>query len=244
MTQCYTELVQTRKVLKIFWHTYTSFVKNESGIVLNGVPPAAEPCARKAPVFIPHSCRMCRRAGGQGCNRGCRALLGGREAQQGKTMLAGHTELFYCGIATGRQDKHPHARTHTQYSHPHTHVHTHTHTHTHTHAHARTHTHTRTQCTHVHLQRAVELDDDDPAPLVMLGNMAHVDGKLDSARSLLEQARNLAPTNSHVCITKSPICAHTTPKPGRGAGAFSQFRILSLFLSPILISALLLLRFF
>jgi len=145
-------------------------------------------------------------------------------------------------LRVARTNTRTHAR--TLNTHTHTHTCTHTHTHTHTHAHARTHTHTRTQCTHVHLQRAVELDDDDPAPLVMLGNMAHVDGKLDSARSLLEQARNLAPTNSHVCITKSPICAHTTPKPGRGAGAFSQFRILSLFLSPILISALLLLRFF
>ena len=47
-------------------------------------------------------------------------------------------------------------------------------------------------------QRAAELDDEDPAPLVRLGNIAHVDGKLEAARALLEQARTLAPASSHV----------------------------------------------
>ena len=47
-------------------------------------------------------------------------------------------------------------------------------------------------------ERAAELDEDNHTPLVRLGNMAHVDGKLESARSLLEQARMLAPSDSYV----------------------------------------------
>lgn len=47
-------------------------------------------------------------------------------------------------------------------------------------------------------ERAAELDNTDPVPLIRLGNMAHFDGKLESARNTLEQARILAPSYSHV----------------------------------------------
>jgi tetratricopeptide (TPR) repeat protein len=47
-------------------------------------------------------------------------------------------------------------------------------------------------------ERAGELDDRDPVPLIRLGNMAHADGKFEGARTLLEQARMLAPSDSHV----------------------------------------------
>jgi len=133
-----------------------------------------------------------------------RFSVAGKRNKERQCWQVTHNHFTVGLLRVAGTDTRTHTRTLNTHTHKHTHSHTHMHTHTQTHTltHTRTHTHTRTQCTHMHLQRAAELDDDDPAPLVKLGNMAHVDGKLDSARSLLEQARNLAPTNSHVCITK------------------------------------------
>ena len=47
-------------------------------------------------------------------------------------------------------------------------------------------------------ERAAELDDENPEPLSRLGNMAHLEGKLQAARTLLEQALALAPESAHV----------------------------------------------
>lgn len=46
--------------------------------------------------------------------------------------------------------------------------------------------------------RAAELDDENPEPLTRLGNMAHLDGKLQTARTLLEQALAMAPASANV----------------------------------------------
>ena len=47
-------------------------------------------------------------------------------------------------------------------------------------------------------ERAAELDDENPEPLTRLGNMAHLDGKLQAARTMLEQALAMAPASAHV----------------------------------------------